>query len=361
MKWKKTIQFKSKGVFPMEKHTAPGTKVIAIPALLLLFLFQGLNASAKKPILADDACTQSKVAFDTSSLRYVFSHTEEILSNPEAFWENDSAYSVIKKILTGLKRPIPLDKWKKNISAIAELSKEERQKNRYYLLARELEEKAAYFNSTAIPYVCSYFPMASELDISFTAYFSAYTGAYRIMYQNDLIIDVAHSNWGGSSGKILNNLVRVLFDVGYRKICNLWTEEPSDNKIYRLLENIYLRGMATYVGYKALHLFAAPDVLEYTMLENPSDVARLRWNLNNVLSNAEKMSKEDLQRSAREVGIRHRAYSVVGASVAKTIEDKLGRNGLTDALGKGPRSFVQTYNSLVKDDEKIYVFDMESN
>ena len=345
----------------MKKSIAYATKLIAIPALLLLFLFQGLNISAKKPILADDACTKSKVTFDTSSLEYIFLHAEEILSNPEAFWENDSAYKAIKKIMTGLKRPIPYDKWKKNISAIAELSKEKRQKNRYYLLARELEEKAAYFNSTAIPYVCLYFPKASGLDISFTVYFSVYTGAYRIMYQNDLIIDVAHSNWGGSSKKILNNFVRVLFDVGYRKIRNLWTEEPSDNKIYRLLENIYLRGMATYLGYKALHLFPCADVPEYTMLENPSDVARLRWNLNNVLSNAEKMSKEDLQKFAREVGIRHKAYTVVGAYAAKAIEEKLGRKGLIDALGKGPWSFVQTYNSLVKDDEKIYVFDMEKN
>jgi len=37
------------------------------------------------------------------------------------------------------------------------------------------------------------------------------------------------------------------------------------------------------------------------------------------------------------------------------------KSHLIDTLAKGPWSFVQTYNSLVKDDEKIYVFDIEKN
>ena len=345
----------------MKKGTVHTAIRISISALLLLFLLPGFNVSAKDPIRTDDVCTKSKVAFDKSSLEYIFLHAEDILLNPEAFWENDSAYKVIKKILTGLKRPIPYDRWKKNISTIAKLSKEERQKNPYFLVASEAVEKADYFNSTAIPYVCSYFPKASELDISFTVCLTAYTRAYRTMYENDLIIDVAHSKWGGSSKKILNNLVRVLFDVGYRKIRNLRIEEPLNNKIYKLLENMYMRGMATYVGYKALHLFPAADIPEYTMLENPSDVARLRNNLNNVFSNAKTMPEDDLRKSANKIGIRGKAYLVVGAYMAKTIEEKRGRKGLVDTLTKGPWSFVQTYNSLVKNNEKIFEFEGDNS
>lgn len=336
-------------------------KKVIIVALSLLFLFQGIDVNAKCSLVADDVCAKSSVTFDTSSLKNIFLHAEEILNNPEEFWEKDPAYKVIKKILTSLKRPIPYAKWKENISTIVKLSKEERQKNPYYLIARDLEEKADYFNSTAMPYVCSYFPEANKPDISFIFYVTAYTGAYRTMYQNTLLIDVAHSRWGGHSKNILNNLVRVLFDVGYRKMLQSRAKEPLDKNIFRQLRNLYIRGMCTYVAYKAIHLFPVTDIQEFAMLENPSDVARLREQLNSLFSKAKTMSEKDLRMSASKIGIRDKAYYVVGAFMAKTIEEKRGRKGLVDTLTKSPLSFVQTYNSLVSNDEKIYEFDIKKN
>jgi hypothetical protein len=41
--------------------------------------------------------------------------------------------------------------------------------------------------------------------------------------------------------------------------------------------------------------------------------------------------------------------------MAKTIDEKLGRDALVAAIPKGPRSFLHTYNSLV--DEKLRVLD----
>ena len=105
----------------VKKRTVHITKVISISVLSLLFLFQGFKVNARHLLLKDNMCTKSKVVFDTSSLRYIFSHAEEILLNPEEFWENDRAYKIIKKLLTYLKRPIPYDKWKKNISAMTAL------------------------------------------------------------------------------------------------------------------------------------------------------------------------------------------------------------------------------------------------
>lgn len=124
---------------------------------------------------------------------------------------------------------------------------------------------------------------------------------------------------------------------------------------------MYIRGMDTYVGYKALHLFPADDISEYTMLESDSEVIRLRDMLNNVFSMAITMPEDDLRKSASKIGIGDKAYLVVGAYMAKTIEEKLGRKGLIDILAKGPWSFVQTYNGLVKSDEKIYEFKSDSS
>ena len=174
------------------------------------------------------------------------------------------------------------------------------------------------------------------------------------MMNNDLFIDVAHERWHGSSQNILNNLVMVVFDLGFLECRGARTEKPLDQKLYSLLEYLQNRGIATYVGYKALDTFPADDVEDYNLLESESDVTRLRNNLNGLFSEAKTMADKDLRKKAVEIGVRGRAYTVVGAYMAKTIEEKLGLDALKDTVTQGPLTFLKTYNRLVDDDKKIH-------
>lgn len=335
-------------------------KSIAVFLSIFLIFLTGISkwsqAYSRHLFSSDGTNSKIKVIIDTSSIQKIFLETEEVLQDTGAFWETENALKAIKRFREKQNRPVPDPKWEKNISEIAKLSRRKRRNHPHLRMALEVAEKADFFRTTAIPYVSTFLPNADKMDFTLTVYLNAYTGAYRFMMNNELFIDVAHEKWHGSSQNILNNLVQVVFDLGFLECRETRTEKPLDQKLYTLLEYLQSRGITTYVGYKAQDKFPADDVEDYNLLENESDCARLRNNLNDLFSNAESMDDKELWKKAVEIGVRGKAYTVVGAYMAKTIEEKLGLDALKDTITQGPLSFLKTYNSLVDDDKKIHDF-----
>jgi hypothetical protein len=330
---------------------------IIITIIFLLFCSSLNNVKAAIVFSIEDKalCTSSQVVFNNSSLEFIFLEPEKILENPKKFWQNDKAYQLIGELYKMMKRPIPMEKWKENIIPLSQLSREEREKNQYLLMGRELEKQEAKINSQAIPFVCSYLPKSEDLNIGFKVCFTAFSGGYRTMYHNTVVMNIAHPRWKESSHNIINNLVRILFDVGYRQFRETRTEKPLNKKIYGALEYLQVRGLSTYVGYKAQHLFSANKNAEYILLKDSDEVNALGKKLRDLFSKAETLSDKDFQTSSREIGLRGKAYYVFGAHMAKRIEEKLGRPALIQTINKGPYSFVTTYNNLVEQEEKILV------
>jgi len=331
-------------------------------SVLLIFLavaLQWSQADSGNRFSLDDTHSKIKVRIDISSIKNIYLETKEILKDTAAYWETDSALKAIKRFREKQNRPVPDPEWEKNISQIAQLSKNKRKNHPHLRMAREVAEKADFFRSTAIPYVSTFLPSADKMDFTLTVYLTAHTRAYRFMMNNELFIDVAHERWKGSSQNILNNLVMVVFDLGFLECRETRTEKPLDQKLYTLLEYLQSRGISTYVGYKALDKFPVEDVEYYILLENESDCTRIRNKLNDLFSKAKTMADKDLRKKAVEIGVRGYAYPVVGAYMAKTIEEKLGMDALKDTITQGPLSFLKTYNRLVDDDKKIHDFSDE--
>ena len=161
-----------------------------------------------------------------------------------------------------------------------------------------------------------------------------------------------------------NLLIHELFHQGFdsfRKNIPIGNSHQDSliNHIYRSLQN---EGMATYVGYKGRKEFprCRTDVLkdDYQMLENTEDVKALRNRMNELLRNALSLDEKALQDSLWQIGSIDRAYYVVGCYLAKTIDDKLGREALVETIKHPPVHFVQLYNTLV--DESARVLDLST-
>lgn len=331
--------------------------VIILLLIVLSCTFSApIQTSAFDLIQSKDKCSKVRVRIDASSIKEIFLRPEGILKDRDVFWESDYALKSIKGTFEMLKRPVPYEEWENKIAGIAGLSAEERARHPYYLASLELEQRAEYFNTTAVPYICRYLPDSLEVEYTITAYITAYVGGYRFMLGNDLFINIDHENWKGSSEKILNNLAMVVFDAGYEKCKLMWTEKPPEDRYYRLIQYLQQRGIATYAGYKAREILPADGVNDYALLEDDGEIVRLRNSLNGLFTNAAKMTGDELRRSASEIGIRGRAYTVVGAYMARLIDENLGRKGLIETLVKGPRSFVAAYNGLVGEGKKIFEF-----
>ena len=57
------------------------------------------------------------------------------------------------------------------------------------------------------------------------------------------------------------------------------------------------------------------------------------------------------------IAMGNRAYYVVGPYIAKTIEEKYGREHLAGLINQDARVYIDEYNELVSDDYKINVLD----
>ena len=59
-----------------------------------------------------------------------------------------------------------------------------------------------------------------------------------------------------------------------------------------------------------------------------------------------------------DLGVRQRAFYVVGFDMARTIEQRMGSEKLAETVAKGPINFYELYNSLAEDDAKILPIDL---
>jgi hypothetical protein len=222
-----------------------------------------------------------------------------------------------------------------------------------FALAKALGGNYAEFMNRAIPHVCSYLPDA-EVKLDTTVYLTAYTRARGFMTQSNIVVNIMDPYWQGDRQHILNAIAHEIFHIGYgRNPTSLALAQPNNDRFYGILRQLHNEGIATYVSYKALAIYPAAGEKDYQLLAKPADVANLRRQLNALFLQAASLSPDELQERSWDIGITQRAYYVVGADMARTIEGKAGRKVLVGTIDKGPRSFAATYNRLVRNAERI--------
>jgi len=168
----------------------------------------------------------------------------------------------------------------------------------------------------------------------------------------EIVINMTATYWNNNPDNILNTMVHELFHVGYSYCREHWETENEDEVLLDILENIHIEGVCTYIGYKAQHIFPAPDEKDYQMLDDPEEVKRHLKEVNNVISKIDKISEEELHKLCWDKGVIDRSFYITGANMCRVIEEKAGKKELTQTLLNGPKNFFETYNSLVPRDEK---------
>jgi hypothetical protein len=246
-----------------------------------------------------------------------------------------------------------MEQWKGWVQSFKNISVEERERNTQLVAAKSMMSKEKEFNEKAIPYICSFLPKDCP-DISTTIYFTTAIMASGFQLGNSIVI------YGANADKD-NMLIHELFHQGFDKCQPKRLESSSrDSVIYGIYGGLLNEGMATYVGYKGLKEFPhnRTDVLkdDYKLFENHDELNALFIKMNELSKKALTLGEKELKDTLWQVGSIDRAYYVVGCFMARTIDEKLGRNALIETISKGPQFFLRTYNSLVE--EKLRVFDL---
>jgi hypothetical protein len=303
-----------------------------------------------------NSCRDSEIRFDDSSIRLIFTDPEGVLKDVHGFWEKEIPYKATMDWSDATRVPIDYEGFRRNLEEISRQAPEDRWRHEAYRLSDRIMESAPTFKARALPHVCSYLPEGTDVDsvvrtacfIPPWAYYSGRVG---------IIINTSHRHWEDDVGMVLNTIIHELFHVGFGRYVEpieyskMKTSEQTIDLLSRGLQN---EGMATYVAYRARHIFSSSAVdPDYRMLESKADVLRLSEKINNLLKLGRSKPFEEIRDTIWEEGVRSRAYYVVGAYMAGRIEEARGRAALVDTIVKESRCFIETYNGLPSDDFKI--------
>lgn len=329
--------------------------------ILLIFLFPiAFNTNAQEEFLLNektiDICN-STVNFNISSVESIILYPDVILQDADKFWATDTAYIAAKQWHEGAGVAIPLKDWEYVINYQAEKDDEERVKDPTYLMALKLKKNEDLFNSEAIAHICSFLP-ASTPGFNRSVYFTAYTLPWAYASGDIAAVNINSTHFEGEEGKILNMMVHEIFHVGYRSNVVYQNDIPmASSKQEEIIYTLFNEGLASYVSYTADTLFPyqIPSV-DYVKLEDEKEIRRLHVELNKFFISSENMPVSEMDSISWELGVMQRAYYVVGSFMAKTIDEKIGREALVNIIRKGPSSFINTYNSIAPDDLKIVTF-----
>ncbi len=296
-----------------------------------------------------------EVTFDISSLEKVITNPESILKDPDKFWTEDKAYSLIKSWHEYERFPIDFEAWTNKVKEYAKVPLKDRKQNKYYVFATNILQEHEKFQKEALPHIMSFLPSNTKLNTTVFLVEETRTGGFAANGQ--LVIDVTKQSKNGIN-YALNTMVHEVFHVGYGYHRIRRTEiELEDFKLMRVIDLLQNEGMAVYTAYKATSIFPVDDKKnDYINLENESRIKELKDALNMFFYKAPDADQDIFFELQDSVGYNMGAYYVFGAYMAKTIDEKLGREQLTKTVSTGPRSFISTYNSCVDDEMKIIEF-----
>jgi len=298
-------------------------------------------------------CNKSQINIE-STLEKIILTPKTILNNQESFWKNEYPYKTTTKWAKINSIPIDHHKFKETLEKLEKQDPSQRNKNQILQLSNKIKKNLPQLLEKGIPHLCSYLP--EKTDISSTIFLTCLIPPWAYAWDENIIINLSHKHWNNDPGMILNIIIHELFHIGHSKHWDEYPEEPvTQNEIIEsIMHTLYAEGTATYVAYKARSLFSSftndPD---YDMLENRSDRLMLSRKVNMIFSKCRTVPYEEAKKIIWQEGIKERAFYVVGAYMAKMIDEVAGRTVLIDAIKKGARYFIETYNGLQLNEIKI--------
>jgi hypothetical protein len=230
-------------------------------------------------------CLSSKITFDTSTLEKIVFNPNSILENEEDFWENERAQKLTQTWSHIINYSIDIDSWRNDIKEWAALPSSERESQIFYKNAKKILNQKDLIIKETLAHICKFLPSDASLDVSilFTAFIPA-----RCFANEDIVFNLNAKYWNDNVDNITNSIVHEVFHVGY-SYCREFHRDPLKDKNYEILDQVLSEGVCTYVAYKALETFPAPDEKDYPMLEDRNKVKELVSDINEVLSKINKV------------------------------------------------------------------------
>jgi hypothetical protein len=298
-------------------------------------------------------CQEAVIPFETATLEKIIREPEMVVKQAQSFWSSEYPLLLAQGWADEVGSRNPGIRFLKRVTDLAELSEDERAVHPLLQLTETIIARQDEWREKALPLICSHLP--AGVDLSRPVYFVAYIPPRAFATSEGIVIDVAADYWQGTPENILNCLIHEYFHIGYGQLRRQRSETPpADARLYKTLDMIQNEGLAVWIGYRAQSLFPAPGEKDYRLLDSAADVTRLLKALNGLIGETGTITADEFKRRAWKIGVTDRAYYIVGAHMARTIESKHGTAALIQTLRQGPHSYILRYNSLVPEERRLH-------
>jgi len=326
----------------------------ALPGIVLLLLICGLQGAAGP----DKGGRRSRIEFDFSSLEKICLEPESVLADIDGFWRIDKAYWLTACWHKEVGYPAPPPGWEKAIKTFSSRPTQERKTLPILQQSASLLKNKDQFLAFALPLLASLLPR-DGCDLSTTVFFTTAIVPRAFQKNFYIVLNIAAISPQNRENAIFNTIIHELFHVGYYRCECLMSEIPlASAEAYDLVYSLQNEGLATYAGYLAAEKYPDDHFRDYAKLNTPPDVRRAVSQVNSLMADAPAKPAETFRKTLFQVGVEQRALYVAGAFMAKTIDEKLGRQALASSMETGPRSFIPAYNSLVEDSLKVSEYNL---
>lgn len=299
----------------------------------------------------DGACAQYGISFDDSSIQAQFNEPHQILLDPKMFWREDRAHSLVATSPNLNSGSLPPEDWLEAMQALAQLAQEDRWGEKDYGAATMIMDHRENYCAVGVPVVQSLLP--PDAGLGTTIHLTAFTNPAAFTANNYIVMNVDVSHNFGKSAYFFNTLNHELFHIGYWRYQpyqrEVWPQSYSLKSALVILQN---EGMATYSQELSNASYPAQLEVDFQLSRRPIVLRLFIKRVNNLLQDAATLPEDDVIRELYS-GLNQRALYAVGAYMARTIDQELGREALAETVAHGPRSFVKAYNQLVDESWKI--------
>lgn len=292
------------------------------------------------------------IQFRSSAVERIFAEPEQILADIDSLWDTEEALRCAKGWHDVVGIPVDYALFRNVVKEIAALTPKERETHPALLVTRLAMAEEERFVREGIPHLCLFLP-DNPAKLEIRVLFAAGLRANAFVYEH-AVINATSKHWHATglpladrASSILNLVVHECWHGGYCENRTQWTEAPlADEVLYRLLINIQNEGTATYVNYCARAVFPSPGDPDFAMLDDPDQVAAKLAGMNEILQRRGALSPDALRELVWQEGVLGRAFYIGGAHMARTLDERAGRRGLTATIGTGPASFFDAYNAV---------------
>lgn len=261
-------------------------------------------------------------------------------------WKSTRAHELARKWAELQDRPDPNTLVEQMLAKVIQAKRSDPDGIRFVRAKKLLEQtlsREQELLTQAVPHIQNYLPSKTPLRAS--VFFAVFLPVNAFTLGNDIVVTLT-SDWKDDPNQLLNLLVHELYHVGF-SIHSPGTgaeQEPSESSLgEQILWEIQNEGLATYVAY----LVRSPGLQldDYTLSDDPAEVQARFANVRALLENARLGTEppSTIREQMWRTGVEQRGFYIVGAHMARQIEQALGRSALVDTVSGGPQLFIEAY------------------